>query len=147
MQLPLYHLDRYYWKPSWVREDFQVFKTIHDELCERDAWIIEGIYFKLLEKRIEHADMIIFLDIPRYRCMWNVIKRAIRYHGKEIPGNPIGCKQELFSLKFVEFLRWIWNFNTKHRKEVFNLLNKASDKKIYIFKSYAEIEKFLNASI
>lgn len=42
LNLPLYHLDQYYWKPGWGRCDFEIFRKTYDLLCEQDAWIIEG---------------------------------------------------------------------------------------------------------
>ena len=41
LNLPLYHLDKYYWLPNWERNCYETFTKKHDELCEQDAWIIE----------------------------------------------------------------------------------------------------------
>lgn len=114
--LPIYHLDQYAWKPNWEKVDFEELSRVHKYVCQKDSWIIEGIYFKLLQERIEAADAIIFLNMPRYVCIYNVIKRAIINYGTIIPGNPEGCQQKIFSFKFIEFLQWIWNFNDKHQK-------------------------------
>jgi adenylate kinase family enzyme len=150
VQLPLYHLDQYYWLPDWQRPDFEVFTKIHAELCARDTWILEGIYFKLLPVRMAHADVIIFLDTPRWLCLWRVIKRAIMYAGHVIPGNPQGCKQNLWSMKFVEFLQWVWNFNDRYRENIIQMLAQEKmrcDKKVYILQSNAQIQAFLNKRI
>lgn len=144
LNLPLFHLDDYYWKPDWERVDIEQFVEKHNELCEQDAWIIEGSYAQFLYYRVMHADVIIFLDLPRYLCIWHVVKRAILNYGKEIPGSPKNCKQRLFSMKFLYFLQWIWNFNTRSRPLIMHILDEVKDEKhIYMLKSTKEIQLFL----
>lgn len=144
LQLPLYHLDQYYWQPDWQRLGLERFISIHQKLCEQDAWIIEGSYIKLLHERAKHADFVIFLDIPRYQCLWNVIKRAITNYGCEISGSPAGCKQKIFTKEFLYFLIWIWNFNARYRTMILEILNEyKTSKKIYILKSAQEMNEFM----
>lgn len=144
LKLPIYHLDQYAWKPGWEKVDFEELSRVHHDLCQKDSWIIEGIYFKLLHERIEAADAIIFLNMPRYICIYNVIKRAIINHGMITPGNPEGCHQKIFSFKFIEFLQWIWLFNDKHQQKIFDALNLVQNSKhIYILKSMQEVNDFI----
>lgn len=139
LNLPLYHLDQYYWKPGWERSEFEEFNTKHAELCEQKEWIIEGSYYRLFYYRACFADIIIFLDVPRFKCLWYVIKRSMLNWGKIIPGNPKECKQELFSFKFLEFLYWIWTFNKRYRSAIMRELNELKDEKqIYILTSLKE---------
>lgn len=143
LHLPIIHLDQYYWKQNWQRSDLDEFTQTHDKLCLQDAWIMEGSYMKLLENRAAQADMIIFLDMPRYICLWRVIKRTIFNIGKTIPGNPEDCPQELFTIKFIYFLQWIWNFNNRYKQTTLDLLNKwKNTKKVYIFTSQKEVDHF-----
>ena len=91
LKLPLYHLDQYYWLPGWQRVGLERFSELQTELCEKDEWIIEGAYIRVLHERISHADVIIFLDMPRFLCIWRVVKRSMMHFGTVIPGNPQGC--------------------------------------------------------
>ncbi len=142
--LPLYHLDDYYWLSNWQRVGIEKFTEIHTELCAQDAWIMEGVYLKLLPERLKQTDVLIFLDMPRYKCFWNVFKRSILGYGTVIPGSPSGCKQHIFTRKFLEFLIWIWNFNKKYRKIILDNIEQAQGKKqIYILKSIKEIDQFV----
>ncbi len=143
-KLPLYHLDQYYWKPNWERSELAEFAQIHNELCERNAWIMEGSYYKLFAQRARFANVIIFLDAPRYKCLWYVLKRAIIHFGKEIQGSPRGCKQHLLNYKFLEFLYWIWTFNARYRAAIIRELEKfKNEKQVYILKSLKEENKIL----
>src|SRR5689334_6552300 len=77
LQIPLYHLDQYYWKPGWQRPEWHEFSMAHDALCDQESWIIDGIYTSALPYRFERATHIIFLDVPRYKCLWRIFKRLI----------------------------------------------------------------------
>lgn len=143
LQLPLYHLDHYYWLPNWQKIDFEIFKERHSELCKKDAWILEGSYTKLLHERAQYADVIIFLDVPRYLCIWNVLKRTILNFGKVVPGSP-ESKQDLFTLRFLKFLQWVWNFNKRSRAMILAILVENKDsKQIYILRSPKEFSSLL----
>ena len=143
LKLPLYHLDQYYWKPGWRRREFEQFATTHNELCELDEWIIEGSYMWLAYHRMHYADVIIFLDVPRYKCIWRVIKRAIIHHGKIIPGSPEGCHQRLLSFEFLVFLKWVWNYDRRNRVAMmYDLETFRDEKKIYVLGAATDIAKF-----
>lgn len=139
LNLPVYHLDQYYWKKGWQRSDFDAFSVIHTKLCAQETWIMEGSYYRLFQHRSQAAEAIIFLDPPRYRCLWRVLKRSILYWGTAIPGSSKECKQEIFTIKFLEFLYWIWTFNKRYRDAIMQELdNLKHEKKVYILKSLKE---------
>ena len=139
LNLPLYHLDQYYWKPNWERVDAESFAQAHRELCNQDSWIIEGSYTKWLPVRAEAADCIIFLDVPRMVCLWRVVKRSFIHRGEEIEGSPKGCFQRIMSRKYFEFLLWIWNYETRNRREILAILTQYPHKKVYIVRSEGEL--------
>lgn len=140
--LPVYHLDQYYWKPNWVKPDPVEYKMVYDNLCDGDKWIIDGQSLKLLEYRIKKADLIIFLDLPRYKCFFNIIKRTWQNYGQGRPDCPKGCV-ERFNLRYIEFLKYVWNFKKKYPVQIRELLAKYPDKQIYIFKSHRETDFYL----
>lgn len=143
--LPLYHLDQYHWKPNWERVSDEQFFAIHTKLCNEPAWVMEGIYTRILRERITYANMIIFLDMPPYLCMWRVLKRAILNQGKTLPIDPEGCKQQIFSTKFLAFITWVWHFNKRNRMKVLAMLQEPAfkSKQIYILRSPKEMDKFV----
>ena len=145
LKLPLYHLDQYYWEPNWQRKNVQDFVSIHAQLCTNEQWIIEGANHKYLPDRIKHADVILFLDMPRRLCLWRAIKRAVANWGRVIPGAPQGCSQRVFSYGFFVFLRWIWSYNSKNRTRVMGLLDeaRAHNKVVYILRSSQEVISFV----
>lgn len=141
LNLPLYHLDQYYWKPNWQIPIFEEFALIHHRLCQQEKWIIEGIYSRTLEYRFLAADCIIFLDIPQRICLWRVIKRAIKYFGIVRPSAAVGCSEKLD----LEFLKWIWSFPKKSRRYILNLIEEyQDDKQIHVINSTKNEQKVIN---
>ncbi|HLJ30996.1 MAG TPA: hypothetical protein VKU36_01035 [Candidatus Babeliales bacterium] len=141
LHLPLFHLDQYFWKPGWQRPDRDEFAIIHNNLCNGDAWIIEGMAMRLFEYRIKYADIIIFLDIPLYRCLYRIFKRAFLNFGKVFFSSAPGCPE-----KFPdhEFLKYVWNFNTKQKPEIATLLEQYKDrKKIFVATNQQEVNQLI----
>ena len=132
LQLPQYHLDQYYWLPHWERPALEEFIEKHRELCTQEQWILDGSYMATLPERIDNADVIIYLDIPRYLCIWRVFKRSLLNHGKSTPDTPAGCKQYLFSRKFISFLGWVWSYNKRYRVDIINMLRAVEHEKTVI---------------
>jgi adenylate kinase family enzyme len=112
--LPVYHLDRFMWKPGWVMRDDDEEDVILSELARRPRWIIDGNYGRTMPLRFAVADTIIFLDLSRWVCTWRVVKRAIDGMGQrgERPDITPGCDEE----GDWDFLKWVWNFPNDGRK-------------------------------
>lgn len=143
LQLPVYHLDHYFWKPNWTYPDPDEYKKIHDQLCDQDEWIIEGMQLKLLEYRIQKADLVIFLDMPRSTCFYQIFKRTFTYYGKQAPSSAKGCPERI-DWKFLKFLKWVWNFKKNYRPRIVKLFNEhATTKKLSVLQSKKEIDQLI----
>ena len=134
------HLDRAYWRPGWVETPKDEWRRRVAELVSGDSWVIDGNFGSTLELRIEACDTVIFLDLPRAVCTWRVLKRIVMYRDKGRPDMGEGCPERLD----FEFLSWVWNFPSRGRPKVIEVLEKHShDKRIIRLRSRAEVEKFL----
>lgn len=159
--IAVYHLDQYFWKPGWQRPDRAEFEKIHHALCDKKAgppddlsakaletaealredWIIEGMAVRHFDYQAAKADVIIFLDIPLWLCLWRIFKRAITCYGKVGPAAPKGCPEQMPS---IEFLSYVWNFNRKHKPIIEALLEKYKDqKKIFVVKHSADLDMLI----
>ncbi len=119
--LPVVHLDQHYWRPGWVEPPKAVWREQVEEFLQRDSWIIDGNYSGTMELRLEHCDTAIFLDFPRHVCTWRVIKRAIRYRGRNRPDLAFGCPEKLD----WEFLKWTWAYPDRSRVSVIERLSRV----------------------
>ena len=139
INLPVIHLDKEYWKPNWEKPDHDEWVSKLDILLNKDKWIIDGNYRSTLKRRIEKADMIIFLDYSRIVCVKGVLSRIEKYEGKVRDDLSEGC-YETFD---PEFLKWVWDFPVKYRPEIIETL-KNTDKTVVILKNRQQAKKYLS---
>lgn len=140
---PLYPLDKYYWKPGWQRPDKEDFARIHHELCDRPSWIIEGLSTRNFAYRAAQADVIIFLDIPIWRCLYRIFKRAVTGYGKIRDTSATGCPERIPDR---EFLWYVLQFNRKHRPAIMALCERYKDEKtVFIIKNEHDLQRLFHA--
>lgn len=133
------HLDSIYWRPNWEKTPKDEWESTVAELVRRDSWIMDGNFGGTREMRIKASDTVILLDIPRYICLYRVIKRAIAYRGKHRPDMAAGCNEKVDP----EFLSWIWNYPRRGRRRALEEMEKFPDKRLVVLRSAREAEDFL----
>ncbi|WP_437750419.1 DNA topology modulation protein [Staphylococcus shinii] len=139
LEIPVYHLDKLFWKPNWVMTTKDEQFKIQNSLLDKNEWIIDGNYTGILEERLLSADTIIFLNLPRRICYYRVFKRLLKNFGKTRIDMGKDCKERIN----LTFLKYIWNY-PKYRKPF--LLKKfrklENEKKIFVLNSKKEIKEF-----
>jgi len=140
LNLPVYHLDYYYWKPDWVPTEEYEWDNFVEMLAKKDEWIIDGNYRRTMDVRLREADTIIFLDYPTHLSLYRAVKRRVQYNGRTRPDMGYGCTERID----YQFLKWIWNFRRENRPEILEKLNELKNKKqIYIFTSPNQVNDFI----
>lgn len=138
--LPLFHLDQLYWKSGWVETPRVQWEPLVADLAKGDEWIIDGNYSSTMDLRIPRADTIVFLDYPTYKCFYRVVRRIMKYRGKERPDMPEGCKERFD----FEFLHYVATFGFHSRKRIMRKLESDGvRKRVVLLKSDVEVEKYL----
>lgn len=139
--LPLYHLDQYFWKPGWQRPDREEFARTHNALCDNNVWIIEGMATRLFDYRAAQADIIIYLDISLWRCLYRIFKRAFAGLGKIRESSAQGCPEKWPDR---EFLNYMWRFDRDYKPALLTALERYNNqKKVFIVRNSAEAEEVL----
>lgn len=137
---PVYYLDVYFWQAGWIERKHEEWRSILNDLLVKDSWIMDGNFNNTQDIRFARADTIIFLDLPRYKCMFNAVKRVFIYRKKKRIDMADGC-YERFDF---EFYRWIWLYKKKHGSKTLERIEKLrNEKKIFILKNYKEMDNFL----
>ena len=138
--IPVVHLDALFWKDDWVESSHEEFDAAVMEASKKDRWIMDGNYSRTLPMRLGLCDCVIFLDLPRYVCIWRVLKRVWKYHGKCRPDMGKNCPERLdFS-----FLQYVWRFKRTQRPKILKILDNVHNCTIITLKSRAEIKDFLS---
>lgn len=138
--LPVLYLDVYFWRAGWIGRKTDEWRSIVQDLLKKDEWIMDGNFNGTQDIRFAEADTIVFLDLPRYRCMMNAIKRIFIYRHKRRIDMAEGC-YEGFDFSFY---KWIWSYKKKHGKIVEERLNRLKcEKEVVVLKNYEEMDKYL----
>ena len=136
--LPIFHLDDYYhtrtWNPADGKREWREFQN---ELVARPEWIIDGNYKGTLSIRVGAADTIVFLDFPRWLCVYRVLQRRLR----QLCGRPAaGGNPERLEWSFLVF---IWGYRTAERPKVLEMLRDKES--AHLLKTPQEAETFIRS--
>lgn len=132
--IPLYHLDMMYWNPDKTVVDKAVFLDRLKTVIQSEEWIIDGNYGSTMEQRLSACDTVFFLDYPTEVCVEGVRERM---------GKP-RCDMPWFETEEdTEFIEFIKRYNEDKRPTVIELLEKHSDKNIFVFRNRDEANEFL----
>ena len=140
--IPVLHLDKVNYTKNWKIRDIHESKEIVEDFLENESWVIDGNYSKLeQDRRVEEADIIIFLDFPRFECLKRAYKRYKENIGKTredvAPGNT-----EKFDFIFIKWIL-IDGRNKEHRERYHKICEKYKDK-VVICRNEKEVEKVYN---
>ena len=133
--IPLFHLDMMFWNEDKTTVEKAVFLDRLLKAVQNDEWIIDGNYASTMELRMQVCDTVFFLDYPLDVCLKGIKERK----GKARSDMP-WIESDEDDAEFVEFIK---NYNSQSRPKVVELLNRYSDKDIFVFSSRAQAESFL----
>ena len=134
--IPLYHLDMMYWNPDKTTVAKTVFRERLSQVISKSEWIIDGNYGSTMELRMMACDTVIFLDYPLDVCLDGIKSRK----GKPRTDMPWIESENEEDEEFVEFIK---NYNSDSRPKVMSLLQTYSSKNIFVFKTRAEADTFI----
>jgi adenylate kinase family enzyme len=109
LNLPVFHLDKYFWAIGWKKryEKKEEFTAVVDGFANQDKWIIDGNYRSAhIDLRFERADTIVFLDFPKYRCLWRVFVRVLSTK------QPFDKAEGINERVSWDLVKWILNYKT-----------------------------------
>ena len=132
--LPLFHLDSIWHKADRTHITREEFDARLGEILALDEWIIDGDYSRTLERRIAACDTVMLFDLPVKACLDGVISRL----GKARSDMPwIDTELDPRLKESIE------QFPSENLPQIYQLLQKYSDKNIIVFKSREEADAFL----
>ena len=137
--LPVIHIDQLFWKPGWVESGKEEIDQKILAAAAGEKWIMDGNYTRTLTQRLERCDLVIYLDFPRWFCIWSILRRYFQNIGKVRPDMPEGCLEKVDR----EFLTWVWEYNGKHREKFYEAFAMMPRGKVIILKNRREVKKFL----
>ena len=138
--IPHFDLDNIYWDNSsqkyGIKTKVEKRDKLFQNILEKDAWIVEGIYYKWLEQSFKDADIIYVLDLPKYIYKFRIIKRFIKRKLRLEAGK----KETLKSLS--DLLKWADKFQNEDMKEIIKILEKYKEK-VHFIKDKNNLQEIL----
>ncbi|WP_462410300.1 P-loop NTPase family protein [Neobacillus sp. Marseille-QA0830] len=143
LNIPVHHLDALYWKPGWVESPLEEFSKSQLNIVHQPQWIMEGNYTSTFDIRTEHADTIIYLELPLPVCLYRVFKRLLLNIGRTRPDMGEGCKEKI-DWEFIKFIYTTYEPRKRKMKERFQSFQvSGSEKEIITLTSRKQILHYL----
>lgn len=137
--LPVVHIDQLFWKSGWVESSKEEIDGKILNAAAGERWIMDGNYSRTLHHRLKRCDLAVYLDFPRWFCIWSVIRRYLQNLGRVRPDMPDGCPEKIDR----EFLAWVWTYNRNHRKKFLEMLGELPGERVVILKNRREVKRFV----
>lgn len=135
------HLDLFLWKSGWVQRGQDEMAILLKQEFANDGWVSDGNHRAWgYDERVARADMLVWVDMPRWRCMFNIFYRVWKYRGKSRPSMTEGCPDRLN----WEFTVYVWNFKYNRGRKLAELFKRLNgQKRLYQLRTYKELNEFL----
>jgi adenylate kinase family enzyme len=112
LEIPLVHLDRLFWKPGWIESNDEEFRTKIETAVAADAWVMDGNYSRTLDLRLPRAQLVIWLDLPRYIYFPRALWRSIKNYGRTRDDVGPDCPDRLDP---AFLFGWVWSYPQRAR--------------------------------
>lgn len=132
--IPVLHLDDVKWDKEWKPIDDSLVLPNVTEFMSKEDWIIDGYYkYLLMDERLDDADLIILLQLPRLTCFSRAIKRT-KSRRKD------GYKNDM-NWWFVKFT--LFGCRNKERRNYYAEIADKYNNKTIILKTKRQVDKFM----
>jgi adenylate kinase family enzyme len=130
MNIAHYELDNIMWergKNVDRRRSEEERRVILSYIVSQDSWIVEGVHHQeWMWESLEQSDLIIFLDAPKQKRTYRIIKRFI----EEKAGLRKGNYTQTFHM-LLKMFEWSRRFENEEKETILRLL-KPYDSKVKI---------------
>jgi adenylate kinase family enzyme len=130
------------WLPGWQERSRDEQRLRLSDLVACEAWVIDGSGSSSFDIRLPRTDLIIWLRLPRWKCLLGVAKRVARYKGTVRPDMAEGCPEPLPDR---DFLFYIWNFERRYVPSIIQEIDRHGPSvPVITLKSHGEMARLLD---
>lgn len=116
LNIPLHHLDKYFYVNNWIERDYDEFLKLQQNIIDTDCWIIDGNSTRSLDMRFSTADLAIYFNFPKFICTYRIFKRFFK-RSKLSNDRAQGCNEVIrWSL-----LKYMWDFEKRVDQKIKDL--------------------------
>lgn len=134
--IPVLHLDDIKWDKEWKPiDDSVVLPKVADFMAKED-WIIDGYYtYLMIDERLQKADKIVLLQLPRATCFFRALKRT-----KSRRQDGYTNDMNLWFVKFTLF-----GCRNKERRNYYAEIAEKYSHKTVVLKTKRQVENFMRS--
>jgi adenylate kinase family enzyme len=113
--LPYHSVDDLTWEPNWVPVPFEAQRERIAAICATDEWVLDAAYGAWRDVPLARADLIVGLDLARWRSLEQLIRRTVRQILNRTPtcnGNVETWRSTFFARDSIV----VWHFRSFARK-------------------------------
>lgn len=108
---PLIEMDKIVWDPGWRRVGRAEREARLQPLLDQESWVLDGVS----RTAREQADLVVFLDLPLWLCLFRCLRRSWQHRKGQRPGLPENCPE--WRIVFP-MLRILLNFPLRARPAI-----------------------------
>lgn len=137
--LPIVHVDSIQFLAGMTIRPHAESIRILTNIQNQKTWIIDGYGpLDILEKRLELADKIVFIDFPLWRHYWWCLKRQIKCIWHPRQELPEGCDEATWQ-QTKKLFKTLWRVHRQMRPELLRILNREiHHRKVVYVRTLAE---------
>ncbi len=143
LAIPYVSMDReFYWLPGWVKRDKAEERALIAETVARERWLMDGSGPSTFDLRLPRAQIVLWVRLPRWRCLLGVTRRGLRHRGQTRPEMAPGCLEKFPDR---EFMSYIWNFEKRFVPIILLQLQRyGPDVPVVQLKSHEQMRRLLD---
>lgn len=132
--IPVLHLDLIKWDKEWKPIDDYIVLPKVSEFMAKEDWIIDGYYtYLMIDERLQKADKIVLLLLPRLSCFFRAVKRTKSRRQD-------GYKNDL-NWWFVKFT--LYGCRNKERRKFYAEIAEQYKDKTVVLKTKRQVDEFM----
>lgn len=143
LDIPNHSMDReVFWLPNWVERTKSEQRAILSDIVKADRWLLDGSNPSSFDIRLPRTDLVIWVRLPRWRCLLGVFRRARRHIGRHRPDMADGCVEQWPDR---EFLSYIWHFERRFAPRIIQEIERhGPNVPVVTLKSHGEMAQLLD---
>lgn len=132
--IPVLHLDSIKWDKEWKPIDNSLVMPEVSAFMAKEDWIIDGYYkYLMYDERLEQADLIVLLLLPRLTCFYRAFKRSKLRKAD-------GYKNDL-NWWFVKFT--LFGCRNRERRQTYDEILQKYRNKTVVLKNKRQVKEFM----
>lgn len=129
------------WLPGWVLRPKAEQLELTRSLTAGERWVMDGSNTSTFDIRVPRSDIVLWVRMPRWLCIWGVVGRWLRHRGGARPEMAPGCPEKID----FAFLQYVWTWEKVYGPRVLAGLDAhAGDTPVLVLKSRGEMRHLLD---